>query len=241
MRRSSAVGDCPFGRRFGLPLRWAMLVLAASGFLLRPVRASDTDLQEWSSLALSGLIARRWRASLEVQTRWVDDIRHSERIGLRPTLAYQVRPGLTAGVGLVWQHFANPAAPDEYRPTEFVQYQHPLGKLTLSHRGALEQRTFGDGSPVIHRYRQQLKLAVPLNHDQRWEAVASAEAIFNLNAAGARADAGFERERFYAGLRRTIGKHWKLEGGYQFDHIDSPQDRPNVDIGAIRTILTYNW
>ncbi|WCT75739.1 DUF2490 domain-containing protein (plasmid) [Sphingomonas naphthae] len=97
----------------------------------------------------------------------------------------------------------------------------------LTTRGRLEQRWSGTGGDAGWRYRQFLRLAVPLGAHAP-ALVVSEESFINLNATDWGVRSGLDQQRGMIGLAIPLNEAASIEAGYQVQYVNAhPRDRLN--------------
>lgn len=185
-------------------------------------------------------------AHLEVQPRFsdLDEDGHIDQLILRPAIGYQLTEDLSIWQGYAWvgnfnQRHTPPQSPffQESRIYQQVLYSHKFELFKLASRTRLEERWIErvDGTAV--RFRTMLRGQYPLPMAPEWALVASDEIFIHLNTVGARGpEAGFDRNRFFVGLNRTVSKNFNMDVGYQNELINS-RSIPNLANQMNHTII----
>lgn len=162
-----------------------VIVFLASLFVFSAKQASADatveDFQVWGNVTALGNFGfvnpnnpdlKKFRWWMEGQGRFGNDATQFTQSLIRPGVGYAITDKLVAWVGYAWAPTAEPlsiAHPfNEHRLWEQLTWadNFPFGRLSL--RSRFEQRFFDHNAPipgsddVAHRFRQLVKLAVPI-------------------------------------------------------------------------------
>lgn len=208
--------------------------LALSGLILlsRPVAAQEfaddlSDFQTWGNITATGnfgfvnpdnptLKKVLWWA--EGQGRFGDNSTKFSQALIRPGLGYKINDTTSIWAGYAWAPTSTPfvSVPfDEQRVWQQLLWsdKFSFGKVTA--RSRLEQRMAPRlGDDVAVRYRQLLKLAVPLTFAPGFSFIVQDEVFVGLNTNDWRARRGIDNNRFFTGIGYAINKNVTTEVGY---------------------------
>jgi hypothetical protein len=197
------------------------------------------DAQVWTTLSTSGSIKGDIVGQIDLNARTsVDQGRVTQSL-MRGTIGYRVTPVLTLslGYGHITGFRRNQRDLAEERLYQQVQATlGTLGDATVSTRIRLEQRFVRPGSDVGWRYRQLVRVQIPLR--QAGPAiVVQAEPFFALNSTDWGARAGFDQVRTMMGVNVPIAKSFTIESGYQLQYVrGAASDRLNHIVP-----ITLSW
>lgn len=201
-----------------------------------PVRA-EQDVQAWSSLSATVAVRGPVFVLLEAQARATDDLGDgSQFIGRAGVGARIGRDGQVAlGYAYVRTDPAGGVLTNEHRPWQQVQWtllRRPGGAPLAVARTRLEQRMTEGRDGTSWRLRQQVRVAVPIGQ-AGWQAIASTEGFFNLNATSAGVRDGVEQWRTFVGVGLPLVPRIRLEPGYLNQWVFRPGgDRVNHALSA---------
>lgn len=222
---------------------WSVLLLLAVLTIgpSRSAEAAETDWQEWTLFIVQGDFSKKWRGYFEVQPRLGDDMSRMERLIVRPAIGYRIRDNVSVWAGYGWTPLISPDFDHEHRAFQQLLVEGKVGEAGLTNRTRLEQRVIDgvDGTSV--RLRHQVRLAQPLDRQKRWAFILYDELFWNLNSTSNGPESGFDQNRIFVGLNRTVNRHLRLEGGYLLNSIDAPRTGDNRRIHAIVTTVTWQW
>ena len=202
--------------------------------------AATQDTQGWGSVTVSGKVADGVLASGELIGRMTDDAGRLGQIELRAHVGHAISKSVTVWIGYV--HVVNYAKTgrDGIEEQFMQQLNWNIGKVlgaSLSSRTRLEQRFQRGVDDTAWRFREQVKLAVPLARFGP-NAVIWVETFVSLNRTSA-VRPGIDQVRSFAGLGFKLSKHADLEAGYLNQYLN----RPNGDFSnhALSLSLGYKF
>ena len=154
---------------------------------------------------------------------------------IRPGVGYRVNNRVSLWAGYAWV-VSRADGRDNITDHRFWQqatYKIAEGEWgALSARTRLEQRFVSTGNETGWRARQFFRWSKPL--DPRFTATAWNETFIALNDADFGADAGYDQNRTFVGLRWKATRRASLEGGYLFNHINAgDQSNHNISISIV--------
>lgn len=169
---------------------------------------------------------------------------------VRPTVGYQIQPGMTLGLGYGWTpNWSKPNLPfsartDEHRIFQQWQYEFPAfqGQLKLQFRSRLEERFRPRvNSDTGFRFRQLAKASIPLN--DRFLLAAWDEIFFGLNKTGWGQNAGFDQNRAFLGVGYwLVPSNLRMELGYFNQYISRPRNADGNLMTHATMLNTYvSW
>ena len=247
-----------------------LVLLAVIGlFLSNPVAADRTvdDFQVWGNITALGNFGfvnpqnpelKKFRWWMEGQGRFGNDATQFTQSLIRPGVGYAVTDKMVVWVGYAWAPTAEPLALDsghpfnEHRIWEQVTWADNFWFGRLSLRSRFEQRFFDQSAPlpghndVAHRFRQLVKLAVPLtviNPDLSF--IVQSElfiAMTTIDNNPGFISRGFDQNRGFVGLGYKINQYANVELGYMNQFINRPHSaRPDQMMHNLVANLFLNF
>ncbi len=209
------------------------LVRAATAVLLAqmasgPARADDGGI--WIAGSATVPISGPVVGLVDTNVRLAESGGRFSQFLVRAGLGYRLQSGLQVGGGYAYVHTQSSAGArrDEHRIFQQASFPiHRRGRTALTGRTRLEQRFVSGGDDVGLRFRQQLRLSVPLQQAGELRAVASVEALVPLNDTDWGARTGFDQLRSFAGLEIPLFGKTRLEAGYLNQAIFTGADTTN--------------
>jgi hypothetical protein len=202
-----------------LTTAWGMLLVAAV-VVTTAVPASGqtvTDTRVWTNLGAQGRTGAGspYRWSLDSQFRTRDGVDAADQTSVRGLITRDVgsQMSLGAGYGVIVGFPAAGGTSVEHRLFQQVAWIGRAAGNSLALRTRLEQRFLEDDSRVAVRVRQQVRLMRVLTATGRLSLVISDEVTANLRDT-ARVAQGFDQNRAFAGVRRTVTRRTEVEIGY---------------------------
>jgi uncharacterized protein DUF2490 len=218
------------------------LVVAGVG-VLAPAPASAqviTDERLWTNLSLQERQGTEspWRWSGEFVLRTRDGVDAVDVFVMRGLVGYDVTEHSSAsvGFGLIPSFPASGGTLLEKRLFEqYLWSGRSLGG-TLALRTRFEQRWAEGNSGLVWRLRHQVRYMRPMPANSRYSLVGYEEFFFHANET-TRYVRGFEQNRVFGGISRTINERLRIEVGYlnQFSRSVSGPNRVNhiLSVGTI--------
>jgi hypothetical protein len=214
--------------------------LPAAALLLLPAAAhADEDTQLWSLNAAQGRVGDVV-VYAEVQPRFTDGPERLGQLLLRPAVGVQIGPRTTALVGYAYVRTEplGGRATDEHRFWQQVAW--PVvaaGRLAVTARTRLEQRTVVGADDLGWRLRQQLRATHPLAG--KVAAVAWTEPFYTFNATDWGQRKGLDQVRTFAGVAVPVAPRLTAEPGYMNQTVfRRGEDRSN-HVASLN--LLYRW
>ena len=197
-------------------------------FAAAPARADDT--QFWTALFANGPASEDSRLLLwfDGHARYSEDV---SRLGvsiIRPGVGYKLNDDVSLWAGYAWvvSRADGRASITEHRIWQQATYRIAGGDWgALSGRTRLEQRFLETGDDTGLRVRQFLRWIKPVG--ERWSATAWNETFIALNDTDWGANAGYDQNRTFVGLRWRMNDAVSLEGGYLLNHLNRGVDQTN--------------
>ncbi|MCC8997440.1 MAG: DUF2490 domain-containing protein [Nitrosomonas sp.] len=220
------------------------------------------DFQVWGNITATGNFGainpnnpdlKRFRWWMEGQGRFGNNASQFTQSLIRPGLGYAITDKMVAWVGYAWAPTAEPLARNpfnEHRLWEQVTWadNFPFGRLTL--RSRFEQRFFDHDipipgpNPVGHRFRQLVKLAVPLTaiHPNLLFIIQDELFINMTTMHDGFVSRGFDQNRGFVGLGYKLTQYATLELGYMNQLINRPHSaRPDQMMHNLSVNLLMNF
>lgn len=236
-------------RSINIKIRFAPLIILWL-VLTGPVKGKTTeDLQTWGSIIATGSLdalnsdLKSFKYWLEGQGRFGNDTSLFSQGLLRTGLGFAVNENTSAWLGYAWVPTDEPftkIAFDENRIWQQLLWGKKVSFAAVTSRSRLEQRVIPTGSEIGWRFRQQLKVSVPLSFAPSFSLVASDEYFVNLNKTNWGADDGFDQNRAFGGIGFNFDKNIRTEVGYMNQYIRKAvvPDQMNHILSA-NFLLTY--
>ncbi|GKS70314.1 protein of unknown function [Nitrosomonas sp. PY1] len=226
--------------------------------------ATAEDFQVWGAVFSQGNFGfinsnnpdlKKFRWWMEGQGRFGNDATQFTQSLIRPGVGYAITDKLVAWVGYAWAPTAEPlsvAHPfNEHRIWQQVTWadNFPIGRLSL--RSRFEQRFFDHNAPmrgdndVAHRFRQLVKLAVPITPiDPNLSFIVQSELFIAMNTVSNPGfiSRGYDQNRAFVGLAYKINQYATIEAGYMNQFINRPHSaRPDQMMHNFVTHLFLNF
>ena len=227
-----------------------LALLSVSSVKQASADATVEDFQVWGNVTALGNFGfvnpnnpdlKKFRWWMEGQGRFGNDATQFTQSLVRPGVGYAITDKLVAWVGYAWAPTAEPLSTahpfNEHRSWEQLTWadNFPFGRLSL--RSRFEQRFFDHNAPisgsddVAHRFRQLVKLAVPLPAiDPNLSFIVQSELFIAMNTVDNPAfiARGYDQNRAFAGLGYKINQYATVEVGYMNQFINRPHSaRPD--------------
>ena len=215
------------------------LAFVAIGFVaVSAARAAEDDTQEWTTVTVRHALDERWTLSLESRIRFDDDISRAKDLLVGPAAELKLSDTLSLGLGYDYVYSFKTDATSENRIWEQAALRFAYGDLEIGNRLRLEQRFLDGTDGAVLRLRYRLRLEHPIGTSP-WRAIGSEEVFVDLNSPGTQVS-GFEQNRLFAGLGRTIWGDLWLETGYQWGYQEN-SGAPNQVTHSLILNLTYGF
>ena len=212
--------------------------LVLSGLILSGPAAAQqfandlTDFQVWGNVTATGNwgfvnpdnpTLKKWKWWAEGQGRFGDNASHFSQALVRPGLGYQVNNTTSIWAGYAWAPTTSPFTKipvDEQRVWQQVLWRDKFSFGTVQARSRLEERMIPQlGQDVGLRYRQLLKLSVPLSFAPGFSYIIQDEVFVALNTNDWVPRRGLDNNRFFTGIGYAITKEITGEIGYMNHYI----------------------
>ncbi|WP_353229883.1 DUF2490 domain-containing protein [Novosphingobium sp.] len=196
-------------------LRIAGAMLTAMAGCTAPLRAQAQAVQPWPTVLVSGPVADGVLLSGEATGRIADNSRNSQ-IETRFLVGHAFTRHVTGWIGYVHYETYVPNARNTHESQVLGQVNWvigTLGPLHISTRTRLEQRFIGGVDATSWRWRQQLRVSVPLGGKTAPSIAVSAEPFIALNeTTGQRRTR--DQLRTFVGISVPVSPHADIEIGY---------------------------
>ncbi len=207
------------------------------------------DFQAWGNITATGNLdvlspkLTNFKYWLEGQGRFGLNTSAFSQGMVRTGLGYKLNEQSSVWLGYAWVPTDEPfskTAFDEHRLWEQFLWSDKFSFGTLTSRSRLEQRFIPTGSQVGWRFRQMVKVSVPMPFAPDFSFVASDEYFANFNKTNFGADDGFDQNRAFAGIGYNFNKNIKTEIGYMNQYIRKPVGPDRMDnILSVNLYLNY--
>jgi uncharacterized protein DUF2490 len=224
---------------------WAIaLVIISCSTSFSPAAAQViTDGRLWANLSVQERpgTASPWRWSGEFVLRTRDGVDELDVLVARGLVGYDLTARSNASLGFGIIPSFPPIGDTLLEKRLFEQYLWSGRGLggSLAMRTRLEQRWAETNDGLAWRVRQQVRYVRPFAPGSHYALVASEELIAHLNQTR-RYDRGFDQNRAFGGIARTVSAKVRIEAGYlnQFLHALAGPDRVN-HILSVTTALAF--
>lgn len=215
-------------------LTWQLTVGGVSSVQAYTQLSPNTrsDFRLWAPVYLTVNLPNRFLAWMEVNPRIGDDVTNIDQLLLRPAIGYKLTDNLSIWQGYAWVgNFNQPHTPPQ---SSFIGenriFQQALYKKTFSNvkflsRTRMEERWIDHAAGTAVRFRELLRVDIPIPQAQDWAVVVFDEIFINLNAVGTFDEfrqgqtkgpgAGIDQNRFFLGINKTFNEHLNVDLGYQ--------------------------
>ena len=221
----------------------ALILVSVSSHLSPATAQVVTDGRLWTNLSIQERQGTDspWRWSGEFVLRTRDGVDDLDVLVLRGLLGYDLtsRSSTWMGFAVVPSFPVGGGTLVEKRLFEqYLWSGHSLGG-SVALRTRLEQRWAETNNGLAWRVRQQVRYVRPFSPGSPYSFVATEEFIAHLNDT-TRYDRGFDQNRAFGGISRTVNAKMRFEAGYLNQYQDSLMgpDRLN-HILSITTAITF--
>lgn len=204
------------------PIRGAVpvllfLLLAAAGNLC--FAEEETGL--WTTATFSTGISDQWRASLALQSRFIDGTSTLMRHVIRPYVTRAFASGRTLTFGYDAHFIEEPRDLLEQRLWQQFQQTWSVNRAQIDLRVRLEERVIESIGGVTVRPRFLAGVRYPLFGPNAF-AIARNEASFNINSMPGGPEEGYDQNRLFLGIGGRLSERVGGELGYQLQHVRVP-------------------
>ena len=178
---------------------------------------AEQDAQLWTSMSVTAPLGSRFEVQADANMRWYDNATDMARVQVRGMLAVKLGSGVLLGGGYSYIRNEEDDGSFEHEDRVFQQLSLPLakiGKAQLVGRTRMEQRMYR-GEGTVWRFRQQVRLNIPLQGPEGLRFSLSVEPLFLLNQPDAEDDpTGFDEFRTAAAVFIPLAGRLGVEVGY---------------------------
>ncbi len=245
-----------------------IITLAALGLAFSsPVAADKTveDFEVWGNVTALGNFGfvnpqnpdlKKFRWWMEGQGRFGNDASQFTQSLVRPGLGYAITDKVVVWAGYAWAPTAEPLSIknpfNEHRIWQQVTWADNFSFGRLSARSRFEQRFFDHNSPmpgpndVGHRFRQLVKLAVPMpSVNPNLSFIVQSELFIgmtNIDNNPGFISQGYDQNRAFVGLGYKVNQFATVELGYMNQFINRPHSaRPDQMMHNLVANLFLNF
>lgn len=244
-----------------------ILMVVAWVIFSNPVAAEKTvdDFQVWGGIFSQGNFGfidpnnqdlKKFRWWLEGQGRFGDDASRFTQSLVRPGIGYAITDKIVVWAGYAWAPTCEPVNRvgcfDEHRIWQQVTWADNFSFGRLSMRSRFEERFFNDQAPlpgandVAYRFRQLIKLAVPMpSIDPNLSFIVQSElfiAMTTIDNNPGFISRGFDQNRGFVGLGYKANQYATVELGYMNQYINRPHSaRPDQMMHNLVASLFLNF
>jgi hypothetical protein len=226
-----------------------IIFLVAAMLETSAARAStEHDKGLWLMIASQGAVDRdsptlsRLRWWFDGHARFFEETDGYGQSIVRPGLGWAVTENSTLWFGYGWIRDSPAEGPDRDENRIWQQWttSFSLAKAAFSWRSRLEQRFIEGKDDMGWRFRQFIKVIQPIAFGSHLRLVAYDEIFFALNDTDWGARAGFDQNRFFAGLSWQFVPGRSVEVGYlnQFIQKSGPENLMN-NILSINFLVNF--
>ncbi|WP_058518519.1 DUF2490 domain-containing protein [Legionella parisiensis] len=190
--------------------------------------AIERDFQSWFNVTATGKthskdkILSRVLYWLETQERIGDDSSRFSQILVRPGLGYALTENLSIWVGYAWIYTGIPNTSNPFEEDRIWQQLLWIKSnryLTFTSRTRTEQRFLENNPKTAYRFRELIKISVPIKQYTKFSFVASDELFLHKNNFVGKNSRGFDQNRFFIGFGYKINPITTTEIGYMNQYI----------------------
>ena len=234
-------------RRLRAPAVLVCLLLAVAPLARASGTAPDAGL--WGALFLQGDFPSegsepsKWRWAWDGQARFLDDNDGFQQSLLRPVVGRRLGGGFTGWLGYAWirTNFTGAKSSDEHRIFQQLTWSKRFDEISVLSRTRLEERLFERNDDLAVRFRQFVKVGVPLGLGTNLRLVAYDEVFLGMNDTDAGPRSGYDQNRLFAGvaipIEAPVGT--TLEIGYLNQHVRRRGDDPLNHILSLNLFLDF--
>lgn len=226
-------------------LRAAALLLLACLIAVAPASAQAVRDERvwWNATAQERAgTPSPWRWYVELQGRFRDGVADFDQLIVRPAVGFDLTPrtSIWAGYGYIATYLPSGDTLPEHRAWQQHMWNARVGALggVFQSRARLEQRGIDGDSGVAWRAREFIRLTRPVSPRAGLAIVVWDELFVHLNDTD-RTTAGFDQNRFFAGVGVNAGRGSRFEVGYVNQAIDSvsgPDRRNHIVLGFLNLL-----
>lgn len=206
-----------------------------------------SDFRLWAPGYLTINLPNRFLAYMEINPRIGDDVTNIDQLLLRPGIGYKLTSNLSIWQGYAWVGNFNqphtstqPSFIGENRIFQQALYKRTFSNATFLSRTRLEERWIDHAKGTAVRFRELLRVDIPIPQARDWAFVVFDEIFINLNAVGTFDEfrqgqtkgpgAGIDQNRFFLGINKTFNEHLNVDLGYQNQLLNQRQLPGNANL-----------
>jgi len=231
-------------RRLGRLLPAILLTVPAAASA-----GSLEDFQTWGNITAIGGFGfidpklKSVRYWLEGQGRFGEDASRLSQSMVRPAFGYALNDKASVWLGYAWIFTDRPFTGrrfDENRIWQQFLWTQPTPFGSFTSRSRIEQRFAETGDDAGWRFRQFVKLSVPLAFAPDFSLVGWEEVFVRINKTDWSGDDGFDQNRLFVGLGYNFSKEIKTEIGYMNQYIRRAEAPDRIShVLSISLLLNY--
>jgi Protein of unknown function (DUF2490) len=189
------------------------------------------------------------RLWLEGQSRWDHDWNHWYQGMARVAIGYSLTDRATFWAGYTYlptQQISASGVVAPYKAQQDIwpafRYVLPTDIGTVTFRTIIESNFIPyNNNEVRVRPRQMIRFMHPLEVEPRLSLITWDEAFVRVNSTPTGGQAGFDQNRFFAGLGWSFNKNFRAEGGYLNQYLTRIYTTPDTMHHLIMASLFMNW
>ncbi len=213
------------------------------------------DAGSWAQVAAEGSLKsvdpklEKVRVWLEGQSRWDHNWDHWYQGMARAAVGYALTDRATIWAGYTYlptQQISASGVVAPYKAQQDIwpgfRYVLPTSLGTVTFRTIIESNFIPyNNNEVRVRPRQMVRFMHPLDLEPRLSLISWDEAFVRVNSTPTGGQAGFDQNRFFAGLGWSFNKNFRAEGGYLNQYLARINTTPDTMHHLIMGSLFINW
>ncbi len=213
------------------------------------------DVGSWAQVVGEGSLKAvdpkldKVRFWLEGQSRWDHDWNHWYQGMARAAIGYSFTDRATFWAGYTYlptQQISASGVVAPYKAQQDIwpafRYVLPTDIGTVTFRTIIESNFIPyNNNEVRVRPRQMIRFMHPLEVEPRLSLITWDEAFVRVNSTPTGGQAGFDQNRFFAGLGWSFNKNFRVEGGYLNQYLTRIYTTPDTMHHLIMASLFMNW
>lgn len=202
--------------------------------------AADADSQIWTQFNLNKRYSNGVRLFAEIQPRFGDNNERLTQLIVRPAIGYTLNKRMSVWLGYGWTPSTFPEYTNENRIFQQFLVEDSFPSFSMSNRTRLEERFIEGAGASSVRIRHLLRISKPLDSKNQWALVGSNELFWNLNTTPRGPQSGFDQNRIFLGLSKSVAPQTRIEFGYLGSFINPPNHRPDRRFDVLMVAVNYN-
>lgn len=187
----------------------------------KTAHADKEDFQIWTPVYLTVSHSDKIQGWYEVQPRYGENVSQVNQLLLRTALGYKLTKHWSVWQGYAWTPAFVPVYTSENRIYQQLLYIQKFPRMSIMSRTRLEQRWIENVPGTAVRFRTLLRGQIPFDREKIWSIVAQDEIFINFNSPPNGPAEGFDQNRLFFGLNRKVNEHFHVDGGYQWQTINT--------------------